>query len=383
MIVGGGVMGSATAYHLLTRDPSLSVTVIEKDPTYRFSSTLLSDGNVRVQFNLEENIRISLYGMEVLEHFADTMEVNGVRPEVSMRQQGNLFFVDEAGRHAAETGLALQRSLGGDVEWIDANEVAAAYPPYASDRFVGGTLGHRDGSVDPNAVLQGYRRKAVSLEAAYVAGEAIALLADRGKVTGVALASGERLSCDVVVNATGAWAKDFLATGGVDLPVLPVMRTVFVIETPLETAGMPSGFLPSGVYLIPESANTWLVGWSLPDDPVGFDFTVHRDRFDDLYWPALVEDLPAFDRLRVVRGWTGLYAVNTMDGNAILGEWPGMEGLFLANGFSGHGFQQCHAVGRYLAELILGLPPELDLSRLGPQRIIDDTPVFEHAGRII
>jgi len=185
------------------------------------------------------------------------------------------------------------------------------------------------------------------------------------------------------VNATGAWAKDFLATGGVDLPVLPVMRTVFVIETPLETAGMPSGFLPSGVYLIPESANTWLVGWSLPDDPVGFDFTVHRDRFDDLYWPALVEDLPAFDRLRVVRGWTGLYAVNTMDGNAILGEWPGMEGLFLANGFSGHGFQQCHAVGRYLAELILGLPPELDLSRLGPQRIIDDTPVFEHAGRII
>jgi len=72
-----------------------------------------------------------------------------------------------------------------------------------------------------------------------------------------------------------------------------------------------------------------------------------------------------------------------MDGNAILGEWPGMEGLFLANGFSGHGFQQCHAVGRYLAELILGLPPELDLSRLGPQRIIDDTPVFEHAGRII
>ncbi len=383
VIVGGGVMGSATAYHLLARDSSLSVTVVEKDPTYRYSSTLLSDGNVRVQFNLEENIRISLYGMEVLEHFADTMEVNGVHPEVSMRRQGNLFLVEEAGRHAAETGLALQRSLGGDVEWLDADEIAAAYPPYANDRIVGGTLGRFDGSVDPNAVLHGYRRKAVSLGATYVAGEAVVLLNDSTRVTGVRLASGETISADVVVNATGAWAKDFLATGAVDLPVLPVMRTVFVVETPLSTAGMPSGFLSSGVYLIPESAHTWLVGWSLPDDPVGFDFTVHRDRFYDRYWPALVEDLPAFDRLRVVRGWTGLYAVNTLDGNAILGEWPEMKGLFLANGFSGHGFQQCHAVGRYLAELILGLPPELDLSRLGPQRILDGTPVLEHAGRII
>lgn len=383
VIVGGGVMGFATAYHLLVRDPSLSISVIEKDPTYRLSSTLLSDGNVRVQFNLEENIRISLYGMEVLEQFADTMEVNGIRPEVSMRRQGNLFLVDESGREAAEAGLALQRSLGGAVEWLDADDIAGSYPPYAGDRLIGGTLGSIDGSVDPNAVLHGYRRKAVSLGAVYVTGEAVALLHDGDRITGVTLASGETISSDVVVNATGAWAKDFLATAGVDLPVLPVMRTVFVVETTLPTAGMPSGFLPSGVYLIPESESTWLVGWSLPDDPVGFDFTVHRDRFYDRYWPALVEDLPAFDRLRVVRGWTGLYAVNTLDGNAILGEWPEMKGLFLANGFSGHGFQQCHAVGRYLAELILGLPPVIDLSRFGPERIIDGAPVLEHAGRII
>ncbi|MCK6630711.1 MAG: FAD-binding oxidoreductase, partial [Anaerolineae bacterium] len=76
-----------------------------------------------------------------------------------------------------------------------------------------------------------------------------------------------------------------------------------------------------------------------------------RHRFEDLLWPELVEFIPAFDRLKVVRGWTGLYEVNTFDGNAILGEWPELSGFFLANGFSGHGFQQCHAVGRYLAEL--------------------------------
>ena len=82
-------------------------------------------------------------------------------------------------------------------------------------------------------------------------------------------------------------------------------------------------------------------------------------------------------------GWAGLYAVNTLDGNAILGEWPELGGLYLANGFSGHGFQQCHAVGRYLAELILGVDPALDLSVFTPQRILENKPIFESAQRII
>jgi len=98
-------------------------------------------------------------------------------------------------------------------------------------------------------------------------------------------------------------------------------------------------------------------GKSLPDDPVGFDFSWSQALFAEELWPELVEFVPAFDRLKVVRGWAGLYAVNTFDGNAILGEWPELPGLFLANGFSGHGFQQCHAVGRYLAELMPGPQP--------------------------
>src|SRR5690606_12237387 len=122
----------------------------------------------------------------------------------------------------------------------------------------------------------------------------------------------------------------------------------------------------------------------LPDDPVGFDFTpADRSRFYDVVWPELVANLPAFDRLEVVRSWAGLYAQNTLDANAIIGEWPTIAGLYQATGFSGHGFQQCHAVGRYLAELITGVEPFMDLSRLGPQRIVSNEPVFEHAGRII
>ncbi len=187
-----------------------------------------------------------------------------------------------------------------------------------------------------------------------------------------------------VVNAAGAWAPRLLAEIDVEIPVLPVMRTVYVVSTTVPTAGLPSVFLPSGLYAIPESETTWLMGWSQPSDPVGFEFRpAGQDRFMDLMWPELVTYLPAFDSLRVERAWAGLYDVNTFDGNAIIGEWPTVRGLYLASGFSGHGFQQGPAVGRFLAEAILGIPHQLDLGRLGPQRILDGTPLFEHAGRLI
>lgn len=126
-----------------------------------------------------------------------------------------------------------------------------------------------------------------------------------------------------------------------------------------------------------------MAGKILPDDPVGFDFSWKRQVFMDHLWPELVDYIPAFDQLKLTRGWAGLYAVNTFDGNAILGEWPHLKGFMLANGFSGHGFQQCHAVGRYLAELILAHDLSLDLSIFSPQRILEDKPVFESEYKLV
>jgi len=119
------------------------------------------------------------------------------------------------------------------------------------------------------------------------------------------------------------------------------------------------------------------LGKSLEDDPIGFEFSWDDKRFFELLWPELAEFVPAFDRLKLVRGWAGLYAVNTLDGNAILGQWPELSGLYLANGFSGHGLQQGPAVGRYLAELILKKPLSLDLSIFSPQRIIENRALSE------
>ncbi len=115
----------------------------------------------------------------------------------------------------------------------------------------------------------------------------------------------------------------------------------------------------------------------MEEDPVGFDFTTDGDRFVEHLWPELAEFVPAFEALRVINSWAGLYAVNTLDSNAILGEWPELKNFYLANGFSGHGLQQAPAVGRYLAELILGKTLSLDLSIFQPTRILENRPLCE------
>jgi glycine/D-amino acid oxidase-like deaminating enzyme len=384
IIVGGGVMGCATAYYLLRMNGELQIAIIEKDPTYEKSSTVLSDGNVRIQFNLKENIQISQYGNEVLATFAKDMAVGDKVPHPDVRGQGNLFMVDENGRSEAEAGLQLQQSLGCQVEWLSIEQIHAAYPTYQVEQCVGGTLGREDGSVDPNAVLNGYKDKAIDLGATYIHAEVSELLADVKQISGVRLASGDILYSSTVLNAAGAWARDLALTAGVDLPVQPVMRQVYLVDTPFNPDGfLPSLFLPTGLYVIHENGGHFMIGKSLPDDPVGFDFTMKQQRFIDLLWPELVDYLPAFERLKVTGGWAGLYAVNTLDGNAILGEWPELRGLYLANGFSGHGFQQCHAVGRYLAELILSEEPALDLSIFSPERILENKPIFESSARLI
>ena len=384
VMVGGGVMGCATAYYLMKTDPQRKVAIIEKDPTYEFCSTVLSDANIRLQFNVTENIQISQYGLEVLATFGEDMVVDGVKPDIAFRQQGNLFMTDAVGKAAALKGLAAQQSLGCPVEWLDPVQIKDRFSLYDVNQIAGGTFGAQDGTMDAHAVLMAYKHKAVELGAEFIEGEVVKILTAAGQITGVQLATGEELATKFIVNSAGAWAQQLAKTAGVDLPIDPVKRQVFVIETNVRPEVIyPLTVFPSGLYLIHEHENVFLTGKILPDDPIGFEFSWDRQIFMDQLWPELYEFVPAFDQLKVARGWGGLYAVNTFDGNAILGEWPGLKGFMLANGFSGHGFQQCHAVGRYLAELILGQIPALDLSIFSPQRILDNQPVFESEHKLV
>ena len=385
ILVGGGVMGCATAYYLLKTDPRLQVAILEMDSTYEKASTPLSDGNIRVQFNIKENIQMSQYGLEVLKHFAEEMEVEGIRPDPAFRQQGNLFVLDEASHDESYDGWVLQSSLDAIVYWLTPEDVRREYPLYNLKDCVAGTLGVHDGTMSPLAVLLGYKKKAISLGAKFIQAEVTEILKTGNRVAGVRLASGDVLSSPVVMNAAGAWAPKVAKTVSVELPIAPTKRQVTVIETNARPENvLPLLFLPSGLYVVHEGAGVFTIGKSFPTDYVGYDdFTWERKTFEELIWPELVEYIPEFDRLKIQRGWAGLYEVNTLDGNAILGEWPELKGFFMAGGFSGHGFQQCHAVGRYIAELMLQKTPTLDLSIFSPKRILENKPVFESRRKII
>lgn len=378
-------MGCATAYYLLKFDPKLNVAILEKDPAYERASTPLSDGNTRIQFNIKENIQMSQYGLEILETFADDMEVDFEKPDPAFRQQGNLFVLDEASRDESHEGLLLQRSLGCEVEWLTPEGVQKYFPLYNLERCVAGTFGPQDGTMLPMAILTGYRKKAIALGAKYIHAEVTEILKQENQVIGVKLTSGEILNSNIVMNAAGAWAASIAKIVGVDLPIVPTKRQVTIVETNVHPESvLPVLFLPSGLYVIHEGEGLFMVGKSFSNDYIGIDdFTWERKTFEEKVWPELVEYIPEFDRLKILRGWAGLYEVNTLDGNAILGESPQVRGFFLANGFSGHGFQQCHAVGRYIAEFMLGKVPTLDLSIFSPQRILDNKPVYECRRKII
>ena len=382
IIIGGGIMGSATAYNLMKTDPTLKVAVVERDPTYARASTTLSMSNVRIQFSLKENIQISQYAFEILDRFEDEMAVDGNKPKIYYHREGNLFLVDKNNEVQARSAFDLQQSLGCRIEWWTPQKIKEAFPLYESGGFSGGTYGPDDGHFDAYAALMGYKAKARSLGAEYLKNDVKEITTRSNRVTGVRLASDESLTAQSVINCAGAWAVQVAATAGVNLPIEPIKRQVFTLDTAVKPQGpLPLTVLPSGLYFRTETGGVILLGKSMAEDPTGFNFSWDDKRFMEILWPELAEFVPAFDRLKLVRGWAGLYAVNTLDGNAILGEWPKIQGLFLANGFSGHGLQQAPAVGRYLAELVLKLPLSLDLSIFEPNRILDNKPLSE--GRLV
>lgn len=379
VIIGGGIMGSATAYYLKRTAPDLRTAVFEMDPSYSHASTTLSMSNARIQFSLRSNVRISQYAFEVLENFEQEMAVNDRKPCIAYRREGNLFMVDAEGRVAAENALNMQQDLGCDVKWWSPGQVRERFPLYNPERYLGATFGPKDGHFDAYGVLMGYRAKAISMGAEFIHAEVSEIRKTGGRIAGVRLVTGEEVAANTVVNCAGAWCAGIAATAGVFLPVEPVKRQVFVLDTKVKPDGpLPLTVLPSGMYFRTETGGFILLGKSMTEDPIGFSFSWDDKRFYDILWPELAEFVPEFESLRLIRGWAGLYAMNTLDGNAILGEWPELKGLFLANGFSGHGLQQAPAVGRYISELIAGQPHALDLSIFNPGRILENRKLSEN-----
>lgn len=383
VIVGGGIIGSAIAYFLAS-DPAFggSVTVIERDPSYRESSTALSAASIRQQFSVPENIAISLFGIRFLRTAAEHLAVGeDDGPALSLTEAGYLFLAPPDKRALLEANHARQTAAGADIAWLEPEALKARFPWLTVDDLAAGTLGlSGEGWFDAYALLQGFRKKARSLGVTYVEDTVTGFdRARTGKIEAVRTAAGARIACGTVVNAAGARAGDVAAMAGVDLPVRPRRRCVFVFDCREPVPDLPLMVDPSGVYVRPEG-DRFICGVS-PDeanDPDTLDLDVDYALFDDHIWPILAHRVPAFESIKQGGAWAGLYEVNTLDHNAILGPHPEVRNLLFANGFSGHGLQQAPAVGRGIAEWILhGRWTSLDLSTFAYDRIPAQRPVRE------
>ena len=383
-IIGGGAIGSAIAYFLTQMAPEQPVVVVERDPSYARASSALSASSIRQQFSSPINIAISQFGIEFLRDIGRLLQVEDNRPDIGLVEAGYLYLASPAGEAVLRDNHAVQRGMGADVALLTPGQLRERFPWLSTDGVSLGSLGlSAEGWFDGYCLLQALRRKALSQGVRYVKAEAVGVDTQTSggvqHIRALRLADGQRLECSAVVNAAGAWARPVAQWLGIDLPVFGKRRTVFHFTCPEALPGCPLLIDPSGIWLRPEGTG-FIAGYAPPEDADPDDAPLDPDHaaFEDHVWPTLAERIPAFEALRLHSTWAGYYEMNAFDHNAILGLHPACDNLYFANGFSGHGLQQCPAVGRGLAELILtGRWQTLDLEPLAFQRLLDNRPLLE------
>lgn len=390
-IIGGAVIGSAIAY-FLTANPDFdgSVLIVERDPSFARASTSLSSSSIRNQFSNPVNVQIAQFGTRFIRSFSETMQVDGETPDLHFHEGGYLFLAasDEQTQTLRENH-SVQKKLGADVVLWNPDQLKIAFPHLNVDDLQLGSYGQSgEGWFSNTGMMNGYRNKARAQGADYLVDDVVDIEHDTQQVTGITLASGTRVACATVVNASGPRAALTAAMAGIEIPIEPRKRTLFVFdcaETPEGTATVNGGSLPlmidpSGSFCRPEGT-MFLAGTVPEDDPVvdWNDFEPRHQEFERL-WIDLAQRSANFEAIKLKSFWAGHYAFNTLDHNVVVGPHPQLSNFIFANGFTGHGLQQSPAIGRGVSEWITyGDFRTINLSALGYERIMRGEPFLEKA----
>lgn len=347
VVIGGGIVGTSTLYHLAVAGGSRAVLV--ERTTLGSGSTAAAAGGIRTQFSDELNIRVGLASIAKFTRFEEE-----VGAAIGFRQCGYLFLLTEDAVPAFEVAVELQRSLGAPTRLLSPAEAVERVPQLCLDGLAAATFNPLDGCADTGAAVQGYAAAARRHGARILQDTTVERVVVRsGRVVGVETSRG-MVSTPTVICAAGIWSRELAATADVEIPVRAERRYVYLT---VGEDGLPSE-LPLTI-----------------DFATGFYF--HRERDALLLggpWasaeelaPIAVGRVPALADVAVRTGWSGYYEMSP-DHNAIVGAAPEPEGFLYATGFSGHGFQQGPVVGEYLADLALGRQPKLDLSPFSVDR---------------
>ena len=384
VIIGGAIAGSSTAWFLSqNKDFTGSVLVVERDQTYEFAATSLSNSSIRQQFSNALNVRISQFGAEFSQNLPKYM--GGDAPKLKIRNFGYMYMAADEGFAAVlRANQKVQVAVGAETQLMTPEQIKAAYPFYAVDDLVLGSINLKDeGYFDGYTMFDWFRRQARASGIEYVTNEVVAITRKGAWIDSVTLATGEVIACGQVVNASGTRGAKTAAMAGISIPIEPRKRYswIFSAEQPL-TQDLPLTIDPSGVHFRQDNGLTYLVGAHGEPDIAAdaTDFTMDHAIWQDHVWPTMANRIPQFEAVKVLREWVGQYDYNVLDQNAIIGPHPEVTNFLFLNGFSGHGLQQSPAMGRGTAEwLTYGEFRSLDLSPLGFERVVANRPFVEGA----
>lgn len=368
VVVGGGVIGAALAFQL-TRQGYRDVTVVERGRVGE-GATAYATGGIRQQFTVAVNAQLARRSVE----FFSAFEEHTGSP-LDFRQHGYLFLVtDPAALAGLAEAVAMQNRYGIPSRILDGDQVAELFPQVRADDLAGGSYCPTDGSASPADATSGLLKAARAGGATVHQHRAVTgLRRDRdGLVTGVETETGP-LPAEAVVLAPGPWAAEVGGWCGVPLPVSPHSRQAFAIAPVdwLDPSLPLTVDLASGAYLHP-AVEGGVIGGSDRDTPPSLHPSVDWGLLERLI-TALSHRIPPMADARVVRGWAGLREMSP-DDLALVGPLPEVPGLWVAAGFSGHGFMHAPAVAECLAAELLDRPAPVDLSALRPDR-------FDRSGR--
>jgi sarcosine oxidase, subunit beta len=373
VVIGGGVMGVSTAYHLAARGCQ-DVVLLEKAAFLGSEATGKCAGGIRYQFGTEINVRLSLLSLPMLVSFDEELG-----QQIDLRWTGYLFLLDNnTDLCAFEAQVRMQNRLGVTSRMLSRNEAAQMVPLLNTADVLGAAYNAGDGLADPSGVVAGYAAGSRRHGAQLLTGvEATGIRVRDGKVTGVETPQGV-IDTPVVVNAAGPWAGQVAAMAGVELPVSPVRRQIAVTTALPE---VPSDF----PFVIDFSRNLYfhregrgiLTGQSNVNEPPGFSQTIDHS-WTEQHLENAVLRFPLLAKAGLLREWAGLYEV-TPDAHPVIDRLADPLGFYIVAGFSGHGFMHGPAAGLLMSELILdGEARSLDIRQLRFSRFAEGDLVKEH-----
>jgi len=381
LIVGGAAVGSAAAFFLASQ-PNFKgkILVLEQDFSYEKSATALSAASIRHQFSTPENIRLSQFSSAFIQNIDQYLTVGDEVPNVNFKERGYLFLATPDGAETLQANHAVQKLENVDVSLLSSSQLSSRYAWLNVNDLSAGSIGNSgEGWLDANSLMQGFRKKAISLGVMYKQARVEKLHRTGRTITSAELTDGTQISFDKIINAAGIGAAALAQTAGIKLPVEARKRTIFYFTSSAQLENCPMVIYPSGAYFRPEGEG-YICGIApSPEEDVECeDFEIQHHLFEEVLWPILADRVPGFEALRLKRSWAGHYDMNTLDQNVILGAHPDVDNLLFANGFSGHGLQHSPTIGRALSELItFGAFTTLDLEAFGWRRVINNSPYLE------